>query len=305
MGHTMIPPLTLLYTGHAEEAMKVMPYVKRQFVAADGSFDMPEIRAGRASSLAEYCYAPSWMIYTTHLCLAFDISLPAMPHLLRFQDPASGGMFSNQQDAEKRSGLINPAVTSVAGQAAIVTGHLAEAGAMADHLVDNLLAQNPDLSRELYPIWDTERGLLTAEDTPGLPNAPRVILKNAAGQHHYLTGMMIGFLTDAHRALGERKYLDAAETIYEFAAGDSPAVHQNSLSHKLAWGCAWLYRTTGEHRHLETACQVCDYLLQCQEEDGSFVHWGIVKTSAEWTYSPRLNITGQFALWISRVAALL
>ncbi len=305
MGHHMIPPLTLLYTGHAEEALRVMPYIKKRFVASDGSFDMPEIRAGRASSLAEYCYAPAWMIYTTHLCLAFDISHPAMPHLLKFQDPLTGGMFSNQEDAAKKSGVINPAVTCISGQAALVTGYLDEAKRMADHVVDNILERNPDLSKALYPIWHTQTGPLTSQDTPNLPNAPRVIVRNAPGQHHYLTGMMIGFLTDAHRVLRDRKYLDAAETIYEFAKGDSPSVHENSLSHKLAWGCAWLYRTTGEAKHLETACQVCDYLLKCQEEDGSFVHWGIVKSSEEWTYSPRMNITAQFALWISRTANLL
>lgn len=305
MGHHMIPPLTLLYTGHAEEALKSMPYMKRRFVAPDGSFDMPEIRAGRASSLAEYCYAPAWMIYTTHLCLAFDISHPAMPHLLKFQDPSTGGMFSNQQDAARQCGVINPAVTCIAGQAAIVTGNLGEAARMADHIVDNIVAKNPDLGKAFYPIWHTQQGLLTSDETPNLPNAPHVIVKNAPGQHHYLTGMMIGFLTDAYRSLGDRRYLDAAEVIYEFARGDNAAVYENSLSHKLAWGCSWLYRITGKARHLETACQVCDYMLNCQDEDGSFVHWGIVKSSAEWTYSPRLNITAQFALWISRTADLL
>jgi hypothetical protein len=214
-------------------------------------------------------------------------------------------MFSNQDDAARKSGVLNPAVTCIACQAALATGHMPEAVRMADHIVDNVLAHNPDLNTALYPLWHSERGLLTSDDTPGLPNAPRILDRYATGQHHYLTGMMIGVLTDVYRALGERKYLDAAEVVYAFATPGDPAVHENSLSHKLAWGCAWLYRITGDARHLETACQVCDYLLKCQETDGSFVHWGIVKSSAEWTISPRMNITAQFALWISRTANLL
>ena len=305
MGHQAIAPLMLLYTGHAEEALRVMPYVKRRFVRSDGSFDMPEIRAGRASSLTEYCYAPSWMIYSAHLCLAFDVSLGAMPHLLKFQDPQTGGMFGKLEDSEQQTGIINTAVTCIGGQAALVTGYLPEARRMADHIVDNVLANNSDMSRAFYPIWHTEHGVLTGEDTPNLPNVPAVILRNEPGQHHYLTGMTIGFLTDTYRAFGESKYLDAAEMVYEFATSGGSATHQNSLSHKLAWGCAWLYRATGKAEHLESACHVCDYLLNCQEEDGSFVHWGIVKSSKEWTYSPRLNITAQFALWISRTANLL
>ena len=134
---------------------------------------------------------------------------------------------------------------------------------------------------------------------------PRVIVRNDPAQHHYLTGMIIGYLSDLFRATSERKYLDGAETIYEFAAGGSPAIYQNTLSHKFAWGCSWLYRSTGKSEHLESACRVCDYLLGIQEDDGTFVHYGLVKSAADWPYSPRLNTTAQFSLWIHRTASLL
>ena len=301
MSHIMVVGATLLYTGHSAAAAHLMPYLKRRFVGDDGDYDMPEIRAGRRSALLESRYAPSWMIYSSHLNLAFDISLPAVPHLLRFQDPASGGMFSTQADSDRRQGIVSASVTSVAGQAALTTGHIAEARRMGDHLVDNLIANNPDLSQAFYPVWDTERGLRTDSETPSFPNVPPVIWRHESEQHHYLTGMMIGFLTDLYRAVGDRKYLDGAMEIFEFAAGGSPGIYASTLSHKFAWGCAWLYRLTGDARHLEAGCRVCDYLISGQEADGSFVHWALVKSSADQPYSPRLNVTAQFTLWISRV----
>ena len=137
------------------------------------------------------------------------------------------------------------------------------------------------------------------------PNVPRVLHRFESNQGHFLTGMMIAFLTDLYRVTKEAKYLDAALTIYTFAAGGTSAIYESTASHKFAWGCAWLYRQTGIAEHLESACRVSDYLVRTQEEDGSFVHWAFVKSSAEWPYSPRLNVTGQFALWISRTLDLL
>jgi hypothetical protein len=230
--------------------------------------------------------------------------MPAMPHLLKFQDLASGGLFGKREDAETGRGIVHAAVTSVGGQAAVTTGHVEAGRRMGDHLVDNLVAQNPDLSKAFYPIWDTEGGLRTDADAPATPNMPKVILRDAPDQAHFLTGMMIAYLTDLYRVTGERKYLDGALTIYEFAAGGTPAIYETTAAHKFAWGCAWLYRETGKAEHIESACRVCDYLLTAQEPNGSFVHTAFTK-SADQPYSPRLNITGQFVLWIQRTLDLL
>jgi hypothetical protein len=283
----------------------LIEWERRQFVRPDGGFDPPEIRAGRASALAERQYAPGWMIYSAHMNLAFDISLRAMPELLRFQDPLTGGMFGRLEHVAAGSGIINSAVTSVACEAALATGYVAEACRMGDHLADRVVACNPDLSQALYPIWDTTTGLRADAEAPPGPNMPRVILRRETNQHHYLTGMMIGALTDLYRVTRVTKYLDAARAVFEFVIDGSPDVLRTTLAHKFAWGAAWLFRATQDARCLEAACQVCDYLVEVQESDGSFVHWGLVKSSAEWPFSPRLNITAQFALWISRVAACL
>jgi hypothetical protein len=304
MSHYMAVPGSLLYAGHARAAAKLVPFMKQRFILPDGSFDMPEYQAGRASALFEYCYAPSWVIFGAHLNLAFDLSLPAMPHILAFQDAGTGGMFGKPEDKERGKGLISAPVSCIAGQAAITTGYIGEAKRMGDHLIDNVIANNPDLNTAFYPAWDTERGLRTDEELPNFPNMPRVILRDQPNQHHYLTGMIIAYMSDLYRATGERKYLDAALTIYRFAAG-STGIYESTLSHKFAWGCAWLYRATGNAEHLESACRICDYLIDIQEADGTFVHWGLVKTSAEWPYSPRLNTTAQFSLWINRTADLL
>ena len=112
--------------------------------------------------------------------------------------------------------------------------------------------------------------------------------------------MLLGAFVDLYRITAEQRYLDAALQVWDFAANGTPAIYESTASHKFAWGASWLYQVTGKAEHLESACRLADYLCRIQEADGSFVHWAFVKTSAEWPYSPRLNITAQFALWIAR-----
>jgi len=300
MSHYMLLGASLMEGGHPAAAQKLMPALSRLFVRPQGGFDPPEVRAGRASALQERGYAPGWMIYSAHLNRAFDISLRAMPQLLALQDPASGGMFGREEDAQTGKGIINTAVTCVACQSAVATGHIAEAERMGRHLLLNVFGANRELSQAFYPIWDTERGLRTDAQAPVSPNMPAVIRRNQPNQHHFLTGMMIGAFTDLYRVTRDGAYLDAAVEMFRFGVEGNPAVYESTASHKLAWGCATLYRETGDRAHLEAACRLCDYLVGLQEQDGSFVHWAFVKTSADWPYSPRLNITAQFALWISR-----
>lgn len=294
VSHYMALGASLHFNGYDDEASRLMPIIKKTYIAEDGDFVPPT----KEASLRELYYAPSWAIYSAHLCSALDISMPGIAHVLKFQDPQTGGIFGSAQAHDCGKGIIHPAVTSLGGLAALATGHLPEAKRMADHIVDNLIAKNPDLNKAFYPAWHTESGVWTGDDLPISTNMPNVLLRDEPGQHHFLTGMMIAFLSELYRTTEDRKYLDGALTLYEFSAGGTPAIYENTLSHKFAWGCAWLYRQTGQAEHLESACRLCDYFVSIQEADGTFAHLGAGFPSANFPYSPRMGVTSQFALWM-------
>lgn len=303
MSASMVVPASLLLCGRPEEAARHVRWQRRAYVKPEGGFDAPEIRAGRASSLAERPYAPAWMIYSGHVNLAFDISLRALPALLSMQDPGTGGMFGRQEEASAGRGIVNTAVTAVCCQAAYTTGATEAARRMADHLCRIIEAN--DWKFAFYPAWDTQRGLRTDEDLSPTGNMPRRIEREANDQHHHLTGALLAVLSDMHAITKDGRYLDAASRVFEFVAGAPRAVLRTTLAHKLAWGSAWFYRETGDARCLEVACEVCDHLIAGQEEDGSFVHWALIRDVKDWTYSSRVNLTAQFALWLHRAAECL
>ena len=303
--HYMALPAALLNLGEAESAHRLMPYLKATYLKKNGDYDFPPADA-KPGHLAEAKYGPAWMIFSAHVNLAYDCSLPAVPHLLAYHHRETGGVFGRPDHAEAGKGILHVSVTTCAGQAALITGHMAEARRMGDFLVDCLIAENPDMSKEFYPVWDTERGLRTAGAAPIAPNMPRVLIRGEPDQHHFVTGFMISFLADLYRATGDGKYLDGALAMHEFGDDDSGEPYRSTASHKFCWGCGSLYRVTGESRHLESACRVAEYLVDhAQDPAGSMVHCAFVDSSANWAYSPRLNITGQFALWIQRTVELL
>ncbi len=301
MSATMVTPAALLYCGRPAEAARAISWQRKAYVREDGYFDPPEIRANRASSLAEQPYAPSWMIYSAHTNLAFDMSLRAVPHLLTMQDPVTGGMFGRAEESASGCGIINTAVTAVASQAALITGYLEESRRMADHLTDRVIACNREWDKVFFPVWDSERGLCTHSGVPPTGNMPSRIDRAATNQHHHLTGALVAVLSDMHAATRKTKYLDAARQVFEFAAGAPPNTLESTLAHKLAWGSVWLYRETGDPRCLEVACRICDHLIDGQLEDGAFVHWALIRSAEQWPYSSRVNLTSQFALWLQRV----
>ena len=91
MSHYMAMGAALCYLGRPYETARLMPFLKKRFVKDDGDFDMPEINAGKLGSMQECRYAPAWMIISAHVNAEYDVSLPAMPHLMKFQEPKSGG----------------------------------------------------------------------------------------------------------------------------------------------------------------------------------------------------------------------
>jgi hypothetical protein len=305
MSHYMALPSALLYLGEAESAQRLIPYLRKVYVNEDGSINWPPPDADDRY-LAEEQYFSAWMIFSAHANLAFDISLGAMPHLFKYQHAETGGVFGRTKHAEAGKGILHVLVTTSVGQAALATGYIAEARRMGDFIVDRLIPENPDLGKAFYPVYDTERGVRTDEEAPPAPNMPRVLLRNEPNQHHFVTGFMVAYLSDLYAVTGERKYLDGAIIMHDFADGGTQEMYQSTGSHKFCWGCAWLYRQTGDPRHLESACKMADGLIDnAQDPDGSFVHYAFVKSSSDFGYSPRLNITGQFALWIQRALNVL
>ena len=247
-----------------------------------------------------YAYAPSLVVLSAHPNGFYDISLPVMAEILRFQDPQTGGVFGHPQARDAAAGLIMPHVTAMVGNAALCTGQLAAARRIGDYLL-HLLAIQPDLENRFYSFFDTRQGLIT--EAP--PELSKIYFgtfeRHQPKQHYYLLGLLMATLSDLHLATGEKKYLDGATTIFEFASGCHADLYANTLNHKLVWGCSRLYAATGDARHLEMAMRVADFLVRVQDPPGTWLHSGLLASYEQQGYGLTIECVSQLCIWLSRL----
>lgn len=90
-------PLALLMTGEPRAAYLLLNTLEKQYLCDDGDFrTSPEAKYGTAPFNMKgeknfYLYGNGWCTIGAHLNGRFDISCRALAHLLRFQDPWTGG----------------------------------------------------------------------------------------------------------------------------------------------------------------------------------------------------------------------
>jgi hypothetical protein len=300
LGDVETAAICLQLTGYPEHAYRLLRHIRATYFHVDGSFRQP----GDEGTLAEWLYAPSWTVVSAHLNSFFDLSLPAMDAILSFQDPKTGGLFGHPQAQSRGEGVIMPTVTAVAGEAAIITGRLAEARRIGDFFL-RLIASQPNLDSYFYPFYDTRFGLIT-EGRPELgPTYFGTFERKAPRQHYWLPGLLMAVLADLHLATGEKKYLDGARAIFEFGEGCHDDLYANTLNHKYLWGCVRLYHATGVARHLETAMRIADFLVRVQESDGTWWHSGFIPVREQQTPGGTVDITSQFCIWLVRLLQVL
>lgn len=283
-------------TGYPEHAARLLRHIRAAYFRVDGSYRQPD----DGGTLAEHMYAPSWTTVGAHLNGFFDLSLPAMDAILRYQDPRSGGLFGHPQFQRRGEGVIIPSVTAVAGEAAIVTGRLAAARRIGDYFL-RLIASQPDLDQRFYPFYDTRSGLIVEGEPELGPGYFGTFERTAPKQHYWLPGFLMAVLADLYLAAGEKKYLDGARTVFEFGAGCHADLYVNTLNHKYCWGCARLYHATGDPAHLETALRIADFLARIQEPDGTWWHSGFIPDREQQTPGGTVDVTSQFCIWLVKL----
>ena len=170
-----------------------------------------------------------------------------------------------------------------------------------------LLASQPDLDSRFYPFYHTGTGLVIEGTSELAPTyAPAVaplspFERDKPGQHYWLLGFMMAFLSDLYRATGEKEYLDSAKTVFDFGQGCHADLYQNTMSHKYLWGCTRLYHASGDSRHLQPALRIADFLVKVQETDGTWWNSGFIPERSAQTPGLTVDVTSQFCIWLVRL----
>ncbi len=263
--------------------------MRQRYLQADGDFrtsrqdrgwrDVPVMPAVR------YLYPNGWIIVGLRKLGVYDAASRGIEFVRRFQSPELGGFFSrfdvSSGQVERHS--LDSSSTASAGLALLACGYVKEATQAGDFLL-RLLEAQPEPERHFYTSWDVDTGLVTDVWGDGDGRFPggraQFCLTTEADplkELTWLAGKSMKFLAKLYDQTSDRKYLDAAVSLFDFFQRLDEGRWDSTGSCKIMWASAELYRHTGEPRFAEAAERIFDALCQSQTPDGIWVHTVIGK----------------------------
>ena len=258
--------------------------MRKRYLQADGDFRTSRLNRGWRDApvmpAVHYLYPNGWIIVGLRKLGVYDAASRGIDFVRRFQSPELGGFFSrfdvSSGQVEERS--LDTSSTSSAGLALLACGYVKEATLAGDFLL-RLIEAQPEPERHFYTSWDKDTGLVTdvwGDGNGRFPGGrPHFCLTTDADplkELTWLAGKSMKFLAKLYDQTSDRKYLDAAVSLFDFFQRLDEGRWDSTGSCKIMWASAELYRHTGEPRFSEAAERIFDSLCQSQTSDGIWVH---------------------------------
>jgi hypothetical protein len=260
-------PWTLAVAGEREAAARVLTWIERNALTADGDLrpgvpQHPFVSAAATYPLAIIAHG-AWMLER------YDTSLAIMRRLrTSFQDPESGGAYMERPEARKTGQqLLYP--TAQLGLTAMATGQ-ADMAAGVYRWFQRLLDAQPELPDRLFTMWDAN-GLIT-----GYTDESAFVMVTdfrLARQAFYNPGISASFLSRYHMYTGEPRAKELATMMLGLVAHGTPEQFNFAESMqicKFGWGSALAAEIDPDGGHIDNVVRMARWYYESQAADGSW-----------------------------------
>lgn len=281
----------LAHTGYPDEAHVALEYVTGEFLNDKGNLTG---REDFGLSDVHHLYPNFYVIRGSAGIDRYDVAELCLRFLSNQQDSEFGGFYS---DVTSRR-LLDTVSCGAAGLACLARGRL-DAAIRAGEFLQHLHEQQRPIGDEFYTTM-TAGGDLLRTGFDDKYRWWRSVDANESGQCWYAVGLPFSFIVQLAEATGREQFFDLAESLFDFQQACTSAWSGGS-SGKGGWGCAMLYRLTGQHKYRDAALTVGEYLISRQSEDGGWLPQS-AENSDELT-NLFYDTTAEFTLWQSLIAA--
>jgi len=238
-----------LLAGRLREGHRLMDWARRNTLQPDG-----QLKDYRGD-----VYKQTWFFLSAHRLGRIEISYPVMSFLLSTQAPC-GGFPRFAADEQVRS-----VSTSWMGMAALNFGNL-DVAQKAARCCISMLDQQPREDR-FYFLMTKDGKLVTEKEDP----KALFIDTTKPKQKYYEVGIPMMLMCRLHQVTGDSSWLDQARRFFDFHF----TCYKDSFAHvgsgKSALAAAIYYSITGDEEARDAAFQFCDFLVETQLPDGSWI----------------------------------
>ena len=282
----------LMETGQPASANRSLTYVRNNFFTPEGDF-LP--REHPWHTTVHYPYANSYFIIGSMLAGRDEIAMPAVNFLLSQQSPEHGGFFS-RLTKDGKNNFSDTMSSSAAGLACLAAGKIEAAQRVAEYL-SHIVNLQPVPSDYFFTTIKAD-GRLCTDKADNSEVFYRIIDTKKEDQCWFALGLPFAFLVRLAHATNETPYYDLAQWYFDF---QHRCINpwDGSSSGKAGWGCAMLYRITGETGYRDIAFYIAQNIMSRQKDDG---RWLSADGQPELTNAD-LDITAEFTLWLSLISS--
>ncbi|MBW2086896.1 MAG: hypothetical protein JRI54_12850 [Deltaproteobacteria bacterium] len=253
-------PQTLATGGYMREAEQITAYIGSHF------FSEGDFHCGPEEPAVPFYtnYKNAWLCWGAQTLGAYDLSSPGGDFLERAQNQKTGCL------AEKCSENADEQTAEWGGTACGIVALLAmgriKIAVKAGEGLIQMLDSQPKPSTHFY-LRQNWAGEWITDCPEVLASMFRVEYEKPAQTYWYF-GIGMAAFGKLYLATGDSNWLEAGNRVFDLAAKMAPESYQSLTSAKIGWGCATMYRCTGEKKFKDVAIQVADMLVETQTDEG-------------------------------------
>jgi hypothetical protein len=280
----------LACSGRVAEANRLATWIAHELLTEEGDFSGP--MRGKLFDRS-YAYPNAWMIVGAHKLGRYDISRRGMEFLLLLHHE-TGGFRVERDNEDAVQDVLN---SCQAGNACLITGHLAEAKSVGRFLRTIYEAQ-PDPAHQLYFVYKPGQGLRT--DFPEERQKLHSIRHDTPRQAYFNMGIVAAFLARLSMSTGDGSWSVLGRDYLQLAFNVLDEMYETAQVGKVGWGAALLYQTSGDEQMRRLAERVGEAMVAQQTDTGGWDNTGGYVNDAI-----RIEVTAEFvALFDEMIAGL-
>jgi hypothetical protein len=285
-------PFALASCGRNRECDLVLDYVTSQYLKVDGDL----IGSGLRWFETFRIYPHSWLLIAALVRGRFELSAPLLRFIISHFDSKTGGFFVNSEGRLQGHGFQEVMTTGLAALACLWAGRI-DLASETGNWMQRVFDAQPDLSRGLYHVWDSDNGLVVEFQ----PEQTIEFLVDATqtAQWYFQYGVAAAFLSSLAGATGNERWLRLAQEYLRASRHCREDVYRYPTSGKIGWGAAWTYRLSKDPDDKLMAQTVAAGLIDLQRKDGS---WSAEIDNGDGGDS--IDETAEFVAFLSAISIL-